>query len=1108
MLMIVTRLVRIIASGVLFSMMPADAAVAAEPCQTVVGRLATAEGQVEVQRTGAPNWQAGIVGGDLCQGDTVRAGARSRATVSLINQAVLRIDQNTAMRLDNITGVTEERSALSLLKGAFQSFSRKPRGFEVSTPYLNGSIEGTEFVFRVADEQSELTVLEGTVVASNSQGTVTVSGGESAVAEQGKAPYLRTVVRPRDAVQWSLYYPPLQAASADTDPGSQTDLQNAASLLSVGRVDEAQASIEAALQKDPSSGEAYAFRAVINVVQNNNEQALADANRAVELSPDSSAAKIALSYAQQASFDIPGATDTLQQAVQQQPANALVWARLSELQLMAGDRKEARVSAKQAVTLQPDLGRTQITLGFAALAEFRNDAAKAAFQRAIADSASDPLPHLGLGLARISAGDLEQGTAEIELAVALDSNDSLYRSYLGKAYFEEKRIPLDTEQYAIAKELDPKDPTPYLYDGIAKQTENRPVEALGDLKKSIELNDNRAVYRSRLLLDKDRAARGTSMARIYDNLGFFQSGINESTESLTIDPANASAHRFLSDTYRIGSRTEIARVSELLQAQMLQDINLNPIQPSISSTNLNIVTMGGPASAGFNEFTPLFERNQAKFDVTAGIGNNGTLTGEAVVSGLYDRLSLSAGGYYYDTDGFRDNNDLNHKIYNLYGQVAITPAVNVQVEFGNRDTDRGDLAMKFDPDDFDPTFRRSLDGNSARIGARISPTTGSDILLSVISTDRDIDGTQTQELFTDPIFGTFSLRSDVKSEDKTQQYDAQYIYAANNYNVVAGGAYTDVDRKDTLKLTVETPFGNDPPVNIEEDFDITDGRLYGYANIGMPARFDWTVGASYTKFERGEAFDFDETSPKLGVRWSVTDALQLRGAYFEGVKPVLSANRTLEPTQVAGFNQYFDDANGTKFKRYGIGLDWAVVPRLSLGAELTRRDLEWPTINAMTGEGDFEDREEEHNRAYAYWTPSDRWALNAELVYDKFSNQMDSNLASEVPEDVKTFSVPVTATYFHPSGLFGGVGATYVDQEVKGDATYSHGTGDSSFTLVDIAVGYRLTRRYGIVSLAVQNVFDKEFDYLDNSYRVSQDEPMVGPYLPDRSVMARVTLNF
>jgi len=345
----------------------------ASTCQPVVGKLVTVEGQVEVQPASGSGWKVAQLNDALCKGDLVRAGQHSRATIQLINQAVLRIDQNTAMRLDNITGKPEERSALSLLKGAFQSFSRKPRGFEVNTPYLNGSIEGTEFVFRVRDNASELTVFEGTVVASNDQGSATVSGGESVAAQQGQAPQTRTAVRPRDAAQWSLYYPPVMTASA------QTTLQDASALLSVGRVDEARGKIDKALDQDPNDGLAYALRAVINVVQNHNDQALADANQAVSLSPDSAAAKIALSYAQQAAFDIPATRDTLQQAVQQQPDDALARARLAELQLMLGDREQARASAQQAASLDPNLSRTQITLGFAALAEFRNVEAKVAF---------------------------------------------------------------------------------------------------------------------------------------------------------------------------------------------------------------------------------------------------------------------------------------------------------------------------------------------------------------------------------------------------------------------------------------------------------------------------------------------------------------------------------------------------------------------------------------------------------------------------------------------------------------------------------------------------------------------------------------------------------
>ena len=79
---------------------------------------------------------------------------------------------------------------------------------------------------------------------------------------------------------------------------------------------------------------------------------------------------------------------------------------------------------------------------------------------------------------------------------------------------------------------------------------NRPVEALRSLERSIELNDNRAVYRSRLLLDEDLAARGASLGRVYDELGFPQLALTQGWQSLRTDSANYSAHRMLADSYR------------------------------------------------------------------------------------------------------------------------------------------------------------------------------------------------------------------------------------------------------------------------------------------------------------------------------------------------------------------------------------------------------------------------------------------------------------------------------------------------------------------------------------------------------------------------------
>jgi predicted Zn-dependent protease len=73
------------------------------------------------------------------------------------------------------------------------------------------------------------------------------------------------------------------------------------------------------------------------VVQNRKAAALADARRAVELSPDSGAARIALSYALQANFQLEEARATLREAVERQPEDALAWARLAELEQMFGE---------------------------------------------------------------------------------------------------------------------------------------------------------------------------------------------------------------------------------------------------------------------------------------------------------------------------------------------------------------------------------------------------------------------------------------------------------------------------------------------------------------------------------------------------------------------------------------------------------------------------------------------------------------------------------------------------------------------------------------------------------------------------------------------------
>ena len=194
------------------------------------------------------------------------------------------------------------------------------------------------------------------------------------------------------------------------------------------------------------------------------------------------------------------------------------------------------------------------------------------------------------------------------------------------------------DQFSIAKELDPLDPTPWFYDAIRKQTINRPVEALHSMQKAIELNDNRGVYRSRLLLDQDLAARSAALGRIYNDLGFQQIGLLEAWKSLNVDPSNYSAHRLLADSYSVLPRQGITRVSELLQSQLLQPLNITPVQPQLAQTNLLILEGAGPARPSFNEFNPLFLCNRLALQAWGMAGNHDTKGDELTHSGVWGRF--------------------------------------------------------------------------------------------------------------------------------------------------------------------------------------------------------------------------------------------------------------------------------------------------------------------------------------------------------------------------------------------------------------------------------------------------------------------------------------
>jgi tetratricopeptide (TPR) repeat protein len=987
----------------------------------------------------------------------------------------------------------------------------------VRTPYGIAGARGTEFLITVEGNKTFLTVYDGEILASNQAGSLNVTSGQSAVAEAGKAPVLRVVARPRDAVQWALYYPPVIHVRPG-DPTPKEDLNDprflanrAARLLAVGRVEEASADLDRALRLKANYADANALQSIIAVVQNDKDKALSLAQKAVESDSSSATARIALSYAQQARFDLEGARASLEEAVKVNPDNALAWARLAEIQSSFGELDKSLEAAEKAVALDPSVARTQTVLGFAYLTQIKTKESREAFEKAIALDQADYLSRLGLGLAKIRDGDLREGGQEIEIAASLDPNNSLVRSYLGKVYFEEKRGPMDEREYAIAKELDPKDPTPWFYDAIAKQTTNRPVEALHDLQKAIELNDNRAVYRSKLMLDSDLAARSASLARIYGDLGFQQLALVEGWKSVNTDPSNFSAHRFLSDSYSVLPRHEIARVSELLQSQLLQPNNITPIQPRLAESNQFLISAQGPGALSFTEFNPIFNRNRIAGQVSGTAGENSTWGGEGIVSGIYNRLSFSAGYTKSKTDGWRVNADQDDEIANVYAQYEISPQTSIQAEYRYRKIERGDTELSFFADDFSRNLRQKDEADSVRLGFR-----------HVFSPSHTLIGNfQYQDL-------TGSLKDNpdpVVSVDLTTDQDAaagelQYLFRSERVNLVAGGGYFDVDGQDSITTVINIPgfvIPLPPPIgpivvpaqtitdSQKKDRGVQHSNAYLYSYFRYPENVTFTIGASGDFFDADspDTPDKDQFNPKFGITWNPVPDTTLRGAVFRTLKRTLITDQTLEPTQVAGFNQFFDDADATESWCYGAAVDQKFSQNIYGGAAFTYRDMKVPFTQVEPGTGTSQllevDWTEKMARAYLYWTPHNWFGLSAEYLYERF--ERDQKFAQGA-RDVETHSVPLGVAFFHPSGISVGLRGTYIHQEGSYERALLGGVfedGKDDFWLVDAAINYRLPKRYGFLTAGVTNLFDKEFRFFDTD----PDNPRIQP---DRFFFVKVTL--
>ncbi len=1105
-------------------------------CEFAAGRLVSAQAVVELRPAGSDAWMRIEPPRELCEGDQVAVRSPGRAAIVLSNDVLLRLDQQTTLHLTRVA--PEADSQLGLSEGIVHVITRFRKRFELITPFVNALVEGTEFTVASGPDGAQVVVAEGVVRARNALGEQGLGAGDAIEAGRGSAP-ASIAVRPLDAVRWAIHYPQivwldsaalaaLPAASRSTvaaaqqamaaarygealarldtlaadPPVVQIEALRASVLLALGRVDQARERLDRfAERNDAALG---ALDAVIRVARNDPDGALGAAQQALATDAASAAGQLALSYATQARRDVPQALEAAREATRLAPDNPFAWARRAELELSLAQIANGRTSAERALGLAAAVPRARALLGFAQLLEGDAAIALDSFATARAADPADPLAHFGSGLAHVRAGDLPRGRREIEIAVLLDPANAELRSYLGRVYVEEDRSALGGEQFALARRLDPASPTPWYFDAFRKLRDNDPLGAIADGRRAVELNDNRAVLRSSELLDSDRSARSASLGAAYGEIGFEQAMLAAGMKALEDDAIGPAGHRLLAEAYAQTPRFETARLSELLQAQLRQPLGQAPIPPQLQSRNLPIVQ--GPRALAPEEATALFERRPSHFAASVLGGSDHTWGDSLVGAHSSDRAQVSAGHFDYRRDGLGERADTDLSGTRLTAQYAATPSTMLYAELGHEERSGGDIAPRLLDGvgmAWDQRIEQDLRSDRGRLSLRYTPEPDREYIFTAgaqSARERTVDRLSRALAGFD-----FDLDFDVRTRLHTRDLGVFHGAKGEHYDLAAGfGSYREARSQGSETRVVFAGF----PLPSAPD-PTTRGRVehhtaFAYLHLRPAPLATLHLGASYADLNAGAATSVERVNAKAGVTLKLAPATALRLAALQGVKGPKYQDQTLEPTQFAGFNQVFDDLDGTRWRRTAAGFDHRFDNGIMTGLEWSTRELEVPGLGCSPGDCRADWSERLH-RAYVAMPLGRRAALSAEWQYERLSLDGDPATLQNLPFRTRTEQLPLGLWLKLAPRLSTRLEAVRVRQHSAIADAGDTASRATRFWLANARLSYAEPGRRTAVSLSVHNAFDRRFAFQDTDLN---GNPKIPLFFPRRTVLLQLNLRF
>lgn len=1118
-------------------------------------RIVALQGMVEISPAGAKTWVLTQTNQVLYPFDRLRTGPNSRVALHWADESIVPFGASTELEVLP-PHEKDAEAGLHLIGGVLSFFHRdKPGRIRVITRGAVAGIEGTEFVLAVDEsDRTTLSVIDGKVRFGNEVAILVLTNGQQAVAEAGKAPARTAGFIANNVLQWCFYYPAvldpddLQLRSdeqnalagslrayragdllaalakypANRQPVSDAErVYYAAVLLSVGEVEKAENVLGSISSSDASSRPqrlAAALRKMIAAVK---RQTISTPT------PQLATEFMAESYYQQSraerNVSLKEALNSALQAAEKSPQFGFAWARVAELEFSFGRTAAAANTLEKSLTLAPRNAQALALKGFLLAAQNRTREAIKWFDQAIPVDSALGNAWLGRGLCRIHRGDERGGREDLLVAAALEPQRAELRSYLGKAYGDSGDFSRAMKELHLAQKLDPQDPTAWLYSALVNQENNRINDGIRDLEKSQQLNDNRSVYRSQLLLDQDQAVRSANLAAMYDDAGMTDWAAWEAGRAVNYDYGNYSAHLFLANSYtalrdpnEINLRYETPAFSEFLVANLLAPVSAGVLSPTVSA----------------QEYSPLFNKTGPGIVSDTEYLSRGAWTESGAQYGVFDNFNYSLEAFYRSDPGQRINNDIVQRQISLSTKVQLTPQDSAYFLMQYYKAVGGDLAEYFNQANASPSFRfderqepiigigyhhdwspgvhtlvfgaRLVDNASftnpaqpSLIANFVEPAGPPPTLTGVnqftaaehFNGRLEIYSGEAQQIFEQPAHTTILGARAQYGDFKTMNLQGQ--------NSLSGIIFTDPNAADQNITSLFRRYS----VYGYHQWELTDWlELIGgvaYDRITFPANFR---SAPISSAETTE----DQVSPKAGMIWRPATNTTVRFAYTRSLGGAsFDQSFQLEPTQVAGFIQSFrsiipesvvGDNAGAKFETYGLSLEqkfstgtYVGVAGQWLNSQVHRLVGAFDYVPGVTPvpvpSGLIENLDyREPSLLFTLnqllgrdWAVGARYQLSQAILHDDYPGVPTSPVFAFQPHqrlEATLNQLSLFLIFNHPSGFFAEGETEWYSQNNEG---YRGAEPGDDFWQVNAFAGYRFPRRRAEVSLGLLNLTDRDY---------------------------------